>query len=265
MWLYWRLASQVISNSFYFRILMNAWSSIGDIKICESIGDISLVGLLPSLEFSMEKNSSEKSVARLKAKEFKLFESEAAMYAFMKETSKPRVRISVEGYDTSLPEEDIKKALIDHFASCGEVFNVTFSEGRVGRAFVILRGDGAEEKALQLDGSDVGGWSARVKVTPEETYYDTRFRFGITVRGYDTSVPADELKSTLIKHFSSCGEITHVYISTLDGKADIYFSREDEEEEALKLDETEVGGCKLAVFPVATAARCDLPRDSDHL
>ncbi|CAH2053329.1 unnamed protein product [Thlaspi arvense] len=100
----------------------------------------------------------------------------------------PRVRVSVEGYNTLLPEEDIEKALTDHFTSCGEVFNVTFSQGRVGRAFIILRGDGSNEKALQLNGSDAGGWNVLVKVTPEddeetqryaatlhrETYYDTR-------------------------------------------------------------------------------------------
>ena len=37
-----------------------------------------------------------------------------------------------------------------------------------GRAFVILLGHGAEEKALQLNGSDIGDWNALVKVAPEE-------------------------------------------------------------------------------------------------
>lgn len=35
-----------------------------------------------------------------------------------------RAIISVEGYDTCLPEEDIKSELTNHFNSCGEVFNV---------------------------------------------------------------------------------------------------------------------------------------------
>lgn len=35
-----------------------------------------------------------------------------------------RAIISVEGYDTCLPEEDIKRELTNHFNSCGEVFNV---------------------------------------------------------------------------------------------------------------------------------------------
>ncbi|CAH2046901.1 unnamed protein product [Thlaspi arvense] len=204
----------------------------------------------------MDKSSSERSAAKkrsaTKRKKIDLFGSDAAMEAYLKSSRMPR--ISVEGYDTSVPQEDIKKALTDHFALCGEVFNVIFSQGRVGRAFVILRGDGAEEKALQLDGSDVGGWSARVKVTPEEdeetrryratltreTHEDRRFRFGITVEGYDTSVPADELKSTLIEHFSSCGEITHVFINTLDSMAHVYFVHKDREDKALQLDGSEV-------------------------
>lgn len=36
------------------------------------------------------------------------------------------------------------------------------------RALVILLGDGAEEKALELNGTDIGGWNALVKVEPEE-------------------------------------------------------------------------------------------------
>ncbi|CAG7908142.1 unnamed protein product, partial [Brassica rapa] len=35
-------------------------------------------------------------------------------------------------------------------------------------AFVILLGHGAEEKALQLNGSGMGDWNALVKVAPEE-------------------------------------------------------------------------------------------------
>lgn len=36
------------------------------------------------------------------------------------------------------------------------------------RALVILLGDGAEEKALELNGTDIGGWNALVNVEPEE-------------------------------------------------------------------------------------------------
>ncbi|KAL0740074.1 hypothetical protein Bca4012_081587 [Brassica carinata] len=103
------------------------------------------------------------------------FESEAAEKEFVNRCQgKPRVMISVEGYDTCLPEEEIKKKLINHFNSCGEVLAVIIpkdpdhSPDLYRRAFVILLGDGAEEKALQLNGTDIGGWNALVKVEPEE-------------------------------------------------------------------------------------------------
>ena len=33
-------------------------------------------------------------------------------------------RIAVEGYDTSLPREDVDGALREHFASCGNIIHV---------------------------------------------------------------------------------------------------------------------------------------------
>ncbi|XP_018478695.2 nucleolin 1-like [Raphanus sativus] len=203
------------------------------------------------------------------------FESEAARKETIdKYEDKPRTMISVEGYDTCLPEDDIKSALINHFNSCGEVFNVIVrkdpdhSPNLDRRALVILLGEGAEEKALQLNGTDIGGWKALVKVEPEEEvdeeallylssltdqiYNDRRFWFGVAVRGYDTSLPADEVESALMKHFSSCGEITHVFVSTLDKKTNIYFLQKEGEARALDLSGTEVGGSKIAVCRLAT-------------
>ncbi|KAJ0259807.1 hypothetical protein HA466_0061060 [Hirschfeldia incana] len=204
------------------------------------------------------------------------FVSEAAGKELVKKYGfKPRAVISVEGYDTSLPEDDIKSELINHFKSCGEVFNVIVrkdpdhSPNLDRRALVILLGDGAEEKALQLNGTDIGGWNALVKVEPEEEedeeavryessltnviLNDRRFWFGVAVRGYDTSLPADEVKSALINHFSSCGEITHVYVSTRDKMTNIYFHEKEGEARALDLCGSEVGrGFKIAVEGVAT-------------
>ncbi|KAG2309431.1 hypothetical protein Bca52824_029179 [Brassica carinata] len=179
--------------------------------------------------------------------------------------------ISVEGYDTCLPEEEIKKELINHFNSCGEVLTVIIpkdpdhSPDLYRRAFVILLGDGAEEKALQLNGTDVGGWNALVKVEPEEedeesSRYrsslinelrnDPKFWYGVSVMGYDTSLPVDQVESALKKHFSNCGEITHVFVNTLDKQTNIYFSRQQEEALAMDLHGTKVGGFKLDISPV---------------
>ncbi|CAH8330320.1 unnamed protein product [Eruca vesicaria subsp. sativa] len=182
---------------------------------------------------------------------FEGFESEAARDEILdKYGSKPRAIISVEGYDTCLPEDDIKTELINHFNSCGQVFNVILrkdpdSPNLDRRALVILFGDGAEEKALELNGTDIGGWNALVKVEPEEEedeeverfessladelLNDRRFWFGVTVGGYNTCLPADEVKSDLVKLFSSCGEITHVYVCTLDKMTNIYFHEEEGE------------------------------------
>ncbi|CAN6936013.1 unnamed protein product [Brassica oleracea] len=216
---------------------------------------------------TMDENASVRST-------YQGFESEAAMKETLeKYGSKPRAIISVEGYDTCLPEEDIKRELTNHFNSCGEVFNVIVrkdphSPNLDRRALVILLGDGAEEKALELNGTDIGGWNALVNVEPEEEedeeaelyessladelYNDRRFWFGVTVRGYNTFLPADEVESALIKHFSSCGEITHVFVSTLDKKTNIYFYQQEGEARALDLDGSDVRGFKIAVTGVAT-------------
>ncbi|CAH2071506.1 unnamed protein product [Thlaspi arvense] len=173
------------------------------------------------------KHSSERFP--VKGKEFKLFESEAAMEAFMKETSKPRVRISVEGYDTSLPGEDIKKALANHFASCGEVFNVKFSEGRVGRVLLLFFAEmGQRRRRCNL-----------MEVTWED---------GLVVLSYTDRRRGDSTLSSRSWQRDTRGHKMHSR-----SKADIYFSREDEEEKVLTLDGTEVGGRELAVTRVATA------------
>ncbi|XP_024012324.1 nucleolin 1-like [Eutrema salsugineum] len=152
---------------------------------------------------------------------------EEVMKAY-EESKRPRVRICVEGFDTSLPEDDSKKALINHFNSCGKII-IFYFEDRC--AFMVIRGEDAEEKALALNGSDVGGWNVSVKVspvvykkslTPQQRdamqCNDPRFMHYITVTGYDTSVSDDDLKITLRKHFGSCGEIIHMYIPrTYDG------------------------------------------------
>ena len=72
------------------------------------------------------------------------------------------------------------------------------------------------------------------------------------VKGYDTSLPADEVESVLRTHFSSCGEITHVYISTPNNRANIYFSEEEGEALALGLHGSEVRGFRITTRRLAT-------------
>ncbi|KAJ4884548.1 nucleolin 1-like [Raphanus sativus] len=148
------------------------------------------------------------------------FESEAAEKAFADRISgKPRALISVAGYNPNLPEDDIKKELIELFSSCGDVTRVNIvpkdpdhNPNLDRHALVILFGDGAEEKALQLNGTDVGGWNALVKVESDEEdeeaaryrsslinelMNDPKFWYGVSVRGYDTDLPVDEVETSL--------------------------------------------------------------------
>ncbi|EFH53612.1 predicted protein [Arabidopsis lyrata subsp. lyrata] len=67
--------------------------------------------------------------------------------------------MSIEGYDTSL------HALRKHFSSCGKIKHIyvprDFESGTLKRvAFMRIEGEGAEDKALELSGTDVGGWTA---------------------------------------------------------------------------------------------------------
>ncbi|KAF2601957.1 hypothetical protein F2Q70_00028143 [Brassica cretica] len=96
------------------------------------------------------------------------FDSEAAA---KDEAISSRARISVEGYEFNKDtENEIRIQLVNHFKSCGYVSRVDFPPEPLldSRAFVTIFGDGAKEKALQLNGSDMGGWNALVKFAPEE-------------------------------------------------------------------------------------------------
>ncbi|KAL0671639.1 hypothetical protein Bca4012_034343 [Brassica carinata] len=182
------------------------------------------------------------------------FESEAAEKDFVdKCRGKPSYNFC--GDDTCLPEDDIKKELINHFNSCGEVLSVIVpkdpeSPNLNRRAVVILLGHGAEEKALQLNGTDIGGWNALVKVEPEqEDEESSRYRSSlIDELMNDPKLPSREsFENTflLLWRDNSC-----FCINTLDKQTNIYFSRQEEEARALDLHGTKVGGFKLDISRV---------------
>uniref|UniRef100_A0A1J3FCH3 Nucleolin 1 n=1 Tax=Noccaea caerulescens TaxID=107243 RepID=A0A1J3FCH3_NOCCA len=147
------------------------------------------------------------------------------------------IRICVEGYDTSRPAEDVYPALRKHFSLPGERVHVfiPFAKdvkiGHINRfAFIYVMGEGAEEKVLKLSGSDMGGRTVVAKPYPNhETYLDHELApiqaspsimkpavfpciSRIAVEGYDTTLPASDVSFALREHFSSCGEIVHVYV-----------------------------------------------------
>ncbi|KAF2615688.1 hypothetical protein F2Q70_00007518 [Brassica cretica] len=152
-----------------------------------------------------------------------------AMESYM-EFYKNQVRISVEGYDISLRAVDLDISLVNHFSSCGNVEFVKVPRDPVTNAIngtsttVVLRGKGAAEKALALNGSDVGGWRASVKILPpalsslrsglttreaarQYVAHFKRYKSRvITVKGYDYSLCEADVKRALVNYFSSCGE-----------------------------------------------------------
>ncbi|KAF8085321.1 hypothetical protein N665_0672s0035 [Sinapis alba] len=76
----------------------------------------------------------------------------------------------------------------------------------------------------------------------------------IFVTDFDTSGSRDEIRSALAKHFSSCGELTRVFVpiecetGVSRGYAFINLKTRDEFEAALTLDGSDLGGRKLLVI-----------------
>ncbi|CAH2059827.1 unnamed protein product [Thlaspi arvense] len=108
-------------------------------------------------------------------------------------------RIYVEGYDTSLSGHDLF-------------------------ALVYLRGD---EKALKLGESDVGGHKVVAKAYPFPELAPTRDQenkenYLMGVGGYDISLPAEYVKSMLIRHFSICGRVLSVLCYKDESKGVLY-------------------------------------------
>ncbi|KAG7549354.1 RNA-binding domain superfamily, partial [Arabidopsis thaliana x Arabidopsis arenosa] len=86
--------------------------------------------------------------------------------------------ISVEGYDTTLKEYPLRLALQKHFASCRKITQIYVPRDFKKKllksvAFMKIKGEDAKEKALQLSGTDVGGWTVIVKPVPsQKIFYD---------------------------------------------------------------------------------------------
>ncbi|KAG2333008.1 hypothetical protein Bca52824_004188 [Brassica carinata] len=81
-------------------------------------------------------------------------------------------------------------------------------------------------------------------------------RIIISVSGYDNGLPHDEIESSLRSIFSSCGEITDVYIyrkarsGTLSSNALLYICGEGAKKKSFQLHGTDVGGWKAHVEAV---------------
>ncbi|KAG5402918.1 hypothetical protein IGI04_009037 [Brassica rapa subsp. trilocularis] len=160
----------------------------------------------------------------------------------MFEEQRRMVKISVEGYDTSMiPARPYNK--------CCQQQMFLFPTLRRRR----------RRQALALDGTDMGGWNVTVKVLPHDdlefttdqlaamsiSHFKKTRSEGVSIRGYDNSLPSNDIKSALTKHFASCGEITDVFV--LKRRAIIYFFGWHAISKAVELSGSNVGGCELVV------------------
>ncbi|KAL1223116.1 Nucleolin 1 [Cardamine amara subsp. amara] len=159
--------------------------------------------------------------------------------------------ISVEGFDDtcSLQNYALGLALIKHFGSCGNILSVNLIKSV---AFIRLEGEGAQEKALLLDGTDVGGWKAIVKAAVRPLVFnfpcDANAMIKSSVvfaKGYDTGLAEIDIKIALCNHFSSCGEVTKVAV--IPSEAIITIRGEGCVEKALELNGSVMGGMNLVV------------------
>ncbi|VVB13544.1 unnamed protein product [Arabis nemorensis] len=188
------------------------------------------------------------------------------------------ISICVEGYDPSLCGEKLKCVLRKHFWRCGTLAIIRVPRVcTINRSFITFlggRGRDTEKNALERNGSDMEGWNIVVtpfpypNPIPELDAYrnpskscvkaeeDERQGGWIIVFAYGTSRTNDEdIKKSLIKHFSSCGEITSAYVvrSRKVNRVKVLIKGEGAVEKALKLTgcECSVKGCKLVAkeFP----------------
>lgn len=91
-----------------------------------------------------------------------------------------------------IPAVDIANALTNRFSSCGRICNLDIPRDPITNVvnskcsfFQLCGGEGAEEKALALDGTDMGGWNVTVKVLPHD----------------DLEFTTDQLAAMSISHF----------------------------------------------------------------
>ncbi|CAN7004893.1 unnamed protein product, partial [Brassica rapa subsp. trilocularis] len=157
-------------------------------------------------------------------------------------------RIIVKGYDAKLPHDDVESALRKVFSSCGEINDIFICETEYrlySDAIIYFIGEGAAEKALQLSGSDVGGWKPIVTPYP---FPETAGRSLIVcVTGYDNSLSKIKIERALRQHFSSCGRLRDFDISKKFASAEFGIVGEDAQDKVMELDGSDMGGREIHV------------------
>lgn len=87
--------------------------------------------------------------------------------SFQKQNRGSSQSIFVKGFDSSLEESKIRESLEGHFADCGEITRVSVPMDREtgaskGIAYIDFKDQASFSKALELSGSDLGGYNLYV-------------------------------------------------------------------------------------------------------
>ncbi|KAG2333806.1 hypothetical protein Bca52824_004986 [Brassica carinata] len=170
-------------------------------------------------------------------------ESHASVMESYYDFVKSMVRIGVEGYDmSSLQPLDLVRSLSKLFESCGE-----------------------RRRHWHLTEQIWGGWIVSVKILPpglselssglstaelaarHVAHYQRKSSQGISVTGYDPSLPVDVVKTDLTNCFSSCGKITDVFV--LKSRALIYLYGTGAVHKALRLCGTRDSVLRVKALP----------------
>ncbi|XP_028766984.1 nucleolin 1 isoform X3 [Neltuma alba] len=192
--------------------------------------------------------------------------NEAKMPAAPKEQNATSKTVFVGNLSYSVERADLENL----FKDCGEIIDIRLATDREGR----FKGFGhiefatyeAAQTALKLNGSELLRQYIRLDLAHEKIVHS--FNSGIHgntensgsvesqtvfVRGFDTSLREDEIRTSLGEHFSSCGLISRISIArdydtgSTKGYAWVDFMDIDGLNKALELDGTEVGGYVLSV------------------
>ncbi|XP_018442368.1 nucleolin 1-like [Raphanus sativus] len=111
--------------------------------------------------------------------------------------------------------------------------------------FIYFLGEGAVDKASQLSGIDVGGWTVIAEPYPLNEHAGCLP--AVIVQGYDTLLDKADIEKMLFEHFSSCGEVTRINVHESIGAAVVDLYGEDAEEKVMYLDGSNMVGRKISV------------------
>ncbi|KAG2305049.1 hypothetical protein Bca52824_033700 [Brassica carinata] len=170
----------------------------------------------------------------------------------------------------NLPFQVERSDVEEFFKEAGQVVDVRFAmskdDGRFrGFGHVEFASAGEAQKALEFHGRPLLGRELRLDVAQERSERSAytpqsgagNFRSGggggaeVFVKGFDTSLSVDDIRSALTEHFASCGEITRVSVprnhETGGSKGIAFLEFKEGPEKAFELNGSEMGGWNLIV------------------